>query len=135
MGMSQLQAEFFRMGLDYYAAGRFAAIGGLYSVAGNLLHHAVEMLLKGALSDVLSEKQRFGFRHRLDELWKEYKRHSGDATLNTFDSALLGLDKFEEIRYPEKPVAEGMILQIAFEATGVDPAFVDRAVSPRAYVL
>ncbi len=43
------RARFCRLGIDYYVAGRFAALSGIFPVAGNQLHHAVEMLLKGAL--------------------------------------------------------------------------------------
>jgi hypothetical protein len=43
-------AAFFDRSIQYYAAGRFAFHSGLTPVAGNLLHHAVEMCLKGALS-------------------------------------------------------------------------------------
>jgi hypothetical protein len=43
-------SEFIATGTQYYVAGRYAVIAGLMPVAGNLLHHAIEMCLKGALS-------------------------------------------------------------------------------------
>ena len=43
------RVEFFRLGVHYYVAGRFAGLTGLFPMAGNLLHHAAEMFLKGAL--------------------------------------------------------------------------------------
>ena len=39
------------LGTQYYIAGRQAAMARLIPVYGNLLHHAVEMFLKGALVD------------------------------------------------------------------------------------
>ena len=36
--------------IDCYAVGRYAVFAGLNPTAGNLLHHAVEMCLKGALA-------------------------------------------------------------------------------------
>jgi hypothetical protein len=42
--------EFFKMAGQYYVVGRFAAFAGLIPITGNLLHHAVEMFLKGGLS-------------------------------------------------------------------------------------
>jgi len=38
-----------RSAIDYYAVGRYAVFAGLNPTAGNLLHHAVEMCLKGAV--------------------------------------------------------------------------------------
>jgi hypothetical protein len=41
---------FISAGMDYYVAGRYAVFAGLNPTAANLLHHAVEMALKGALA-------------------------------------------------------------------------------------
>ena len=48
------RSEFFSAGTQYYVAGRYAVIVGLIPVAGNLLHHAVEMFLKGGLASSIS---------------------------------------------------------------------------------
>ena len=45
---------FFRFGLQYLVAGRFSASSGLSPVGANLLHHALEMLLKGYLSSSMT---------------------------------------------------------------------------------
>jgi hypothetical protein len=42
--------HFFRTGMEYYIAGRAGARCQLTMITGNLLHHAIEMLLKGELS-------------------------------------------------------------------------------------
>jgi hypothetical protein len=41
---------FISAGMDYYVAGRYAVFAGLNPTAANLLHHAVEMALKGVLA-------------------------------------------------------------------------------------
>src|SRR5262249_49773858 len=59
----QADYHFYTMGLQYYVAGRFGAVHRLTPVTGNLLHHAVEMVLKGKLAHhhSLSDlKKKFG---------------------------------------------------------------------------
>jgi hypothetical protein len=85
---------------------------GLNPTAGNLLHHAVEMYLKGALAkkgkDLAYLKQ---FNHRLSDIWTDFKaHHRGDVT--EFDAPILELDRFEEIRYPDSILEKGMKSQI-----------------------
>src|SRR6202043_1798471 len=36
--------------MQYYTIGRYSVLAGVNPVAGNLLHHAIEMFLKGALA-------------------------------------------------------------------------------------
>jgi len=52
-----VRMNFFGFGFQYYLAGRYAVAAQLLPVAANLLHHAIEMLLKGELTH-LDEKQR-----------------------------------------------------------------------------
>src|SRR5262245_52228023 len=47
----QYRFWFYQLASQYYVVGRFAARAGLNPSCGNLLHHAVEMFLKGALVD------------------------------------------------------------------------------------
>ena len=49
MGSTEWE-EFFRTAGQYYVAGRYAAFAGFIPVTGNLLHHAIELFLKGGLS-------------------------------------------------------------------------------------
>jgi hypothetical protein len=104
---------FLRFGLQYLVAGRFSACAGLSPVGGNLLHHALEMLLKGYPSSMtLGELKKAG--HRLVRLWGLYKAKVGDASLNQYDGVVIELDKFEEIRYPDKIVSSGMLVGYSF---------------------
>lgn len=95
-----LTRRFFDLGTQYYIAGRFGFFGWLNPVTATLLHHAVEMFLKGYLCRTLTEQQRR--THSLTFLWRAFKRETGDPTLSRFDDIVSGLDRFEDLRYPEK---------------------------------
>jgi hypothetical protein len=99
--------------LGYFAAGRFAVHAHLMFVNGNLLHHAVEMLLKANLSrdDNAAEIKQYGYRgnygHSLGGAWAEFKRRQNDSALDAYDDIVADLDKFEDIRYPDQLVNTG----------------------------
>jgi len=100
--------EFFRYGCQYYVAGRYGVFASLIPVAGNLHHHAIEMLLKGVLSKSMTSKEmKDKLKHKLVPCWESFKAQAGDATLNRFDRVIQELNKFEEIRYPDKLVELG----------------------------
>jgi hypothetical protein len=93
--------EFFHLGTQYYVAGRHAVLTRLMPVAANLLHHAVEMYLKGALTPQFTPTELWKkFGHKLGNLWDAFKVNNGGADLDSFDSIIAALDKFEHIRYP-----------------------------------
>ena len=93
---------------QYYIAARFGHFAQLVPICGNLFHHAIEMYLKGALVPSVSVKDlKDKFRHNLKELWKGFKKEVSDPTLNRFDDIIDKLHKFEDIRYPDKIVADG----------------------------
>lgn len=108
--------HFFCMGLQYYAAGRLSAIASFIPVSGNLLHHAVEMLLKGHLSRRLTLAQLKGLSHRLGDVWEKFKRDVKDSGLDDLDQVVAALDRFEEIRYPDRIVSQGMFGSISIFA-------------------
>jgi len=79
----KIDAEFMRLGVQYYVAARSAALVGatLMPVCGNLYHHALEMFLKAGLSRKysLAELKRFG--HKLIEPDNDPKgNHQNDAS-------------------------------------------------------
>ena len=98
--------------IDCYAVGRYAVFAGLNPTAGNLLHHAVELCLKGALAkkgkstDYLKK-----LRHGLPRIWKEFKAQYPED-LGSFDPIIRGLHRFEEIRYPDEIAAQGVLPEI-----------------------
>lgn len=105
--------EFFKMAGQYYVAGRYAAFAGFIPVTGNLLHHAVEMYLKGSLSKNgtnLNDLRKLG--HDLIKIWENFKAVFNAPALTKFDDTIAALELFEDIRYPDLIVAKGMLGRI-----------------------
>ena len=102
------RARFCRLGIDYYVVGRFAALSGIFPVAGNQLHHAVEMLLKGALIRTRGLREVRKYSHDLSRLWDDFKSQIAGAGADAFDLAIRDLHKFEGIRYLDRVMEEGM---------------------------
>src|SRR5262245_24162008 len=93
--------------MHYYVAGRYAVFGGLNPTASNLLHHAVEMALKGALAKKgMGLKALKGLSHDLPRIWREFTAQYG-IDGRTFDGVIAELQKFETIRYPDEIVKHG----------------------------
>jgi hypothetical protein len=104
---------FFSSASQYYVAGRFAVFAGLNPVAANLMHHAIEMYLKGALlkrkTKTLWElKYRLG--HSLPQCWDAFKAQASNPGLNKFDAVVAEIHKYEDLRYPDgyPPVMNSM---------------------------
>jgi len=102
--------------LDYYVSGQFAVAHGFNPVSANILHHAVELLLKACLSrqDTLEDIGRYRniYGHKLDRLWQEFKRRQLSPVDGEFDSIIEALDHFEDIRYPDRLIREGAHISI-----------------------
>jgi hypothetical protein len=111
--MSDASHHFFMLGGQYYVAGRFATFAALNPVIGNLLHHAIEMFIKGAISKSKSLDELKTIGHKLPKLWDELKRQAKDEPLARFDGVIANLDTFEEVRYPDKIMTDGMASIIA----------------------
>src|SRR5713101_2090169 len=95
--------QYLDLAIQYYIAGRSATFAYSTPVAGNLFHHAVEMLLKCFLIDSYSADQlKYEFGHNLKKLWDAIKKVVNDPTLDKFDGIISDLNDFEEIRYPGK---------------------------------
>lgn len=106
------QFQFAQLAAQYYASGRFAALTHCLPVAGNLLHHAVEMFLKCALVRTLTLAELKTLGHKLPVLWTRFRSIHTDQTYATLDEAITELDRFERLRYPDNVVIEGM--QVSF---------------------
>jgi hypothetical protein len=119
---------FFRMGLQYYSAGRFSFFERCFPVAGSLLHHAVEMILKGYLSRKLSQKELKALGHSLVNLWTKFKSDFKDRNLDKMDNSIHELDKFEKIRYPDAIISDGMFF--GFTPSGAAPKPIGSTVEP-----
>jgi hypothetical protein len=108
-----------RYGLQYYVAGRFAAANYFAPVSANLLHHAVELLLKSCLSyeDPIETIRKYGYErdgygHNIPKLWDAFKSRQTTSLPDEFDIVISALHAFEEIRYPEELIKDGAIITI-----------------------
>jgi hypothetical protein len=72
-----LRILYFQAGLQYQIAGRFSAIAWFSPVSGNLLHHAIEFYLKGALIKTLDERARRKIGHDVGNALSTLRRLSG----------------------------------------------------------
>jgi len=105
-------------GLQYYVSGRFAAASGFTPVSANILHHAAELLLKACLAydDSLDTIRKYGARgsygHSLVRPWEELKRRKPHLAAVELDAVVSGLDKFEDIRYPDTLIKHGATITI-----------------------
>lgn len=110
--------HFFTLGIQYYVAGRSAALMRLVPVSGDLLHHAVEMLLKGDLSaETTPEELRTNAGHKLPILWAMFKKRHGGGPSAECDHVIEKLHAFEDIRYPNRIVAEGASMSVGIGGT------------------
>lgn len=113
--MSTAQCHrYFSLAVQYYVAGRYAVYAGLNPVAGNLLHHAIELAMKGHFSRTLgSADLKEKYKHSLNPLWRDFKSSISDPALDRFDRTVRELDQFETIRYPDHIEQHGMLSLIA----------------------
>jgi hypothetical protein len=114
--------RFFSSAIQYYVVGRFAVFAGFDPVAGNVLHTAIEMAIKGHLSRNLSAAElKTKYMHSLNPLWRDFKASVADPSLLQFDRTVRGLDQFEVIRYPDHVIKHGMLAKIGSHRRADEP--------------
>lgn len=106
-----VRLHFTRLAMQYYVAGRAAAIDQLIPVLGNLLHHAVEMSIKGALASSHSLSQLKGLGHNLPKLWQPFAATFPSMDSAKFQASVDTLHRFEELRYPDSLLSHGAMMQ------------------------
>jgi hypothetical protein len=132
MDAERVTNEFFKYGCQYYIAGRYGVFARLMPVAANLHHHGIEMLLKGALSRSTSPKEmKTRLRHKLDEIWEAFKAMANDAALERFDRAIHELNRFEDIRYPDKLLENGASMMFDVTKAGTAHSFISGTSAPQ----
>lgn len=99
---------YFSAATHYYVSGRYAVLAGLVPVAGNLLHHGIEMYLKGALCKTMTPRELKNLSHNLPKIWAAFKTQIADSGLVSFDTLISSLHDFEELRYPDSILSKGM---------------------------
>ena len=115
--LESVRSEFFSTGTQYYVAGRYAVIVGLIPVGGNLLHHAVEMFLKGGLAVSMELKELKNLGHHLPRIWRSFKARLGKDGFNRFDHTIDSLHAFEELRYPDSIISRGAQMMMGVTGT------------------
>src|SRR5262249_33075842 len=106
--------------MQYYTVARYAALACLMPVCGNIYHHAIEMFLKGGLSQKYTlEQMKNLFFHKLPPLWSAFKKEFSSVELVQFDNTIDTINKFETIRYPDK-IIEGIELWLMWEQDNID---------------
>ena len=113
--------EFARLAGQYMTSGRFAALAHCLPVAGNILHHAIEMFLKCVLVKTLTLKELKTLGHDLNTLWARFVELYPDPKHEPLDSAVAELEKFERLRYPDSVVLEGMQASFVIESAHFSP--------------
>ena len=89
-----MDTEYLNLAIQYYIAGRSASFAYSIPVAGNIFHHAVEMLLKYFLisnNSCSASKLKNDFGHNLKKLWDAFKKVMNDRTLDKFDGLISDL--------------------------------------------
>lgn len=103
---------FFVLGSQYYALARYCADQFYLPVGITLFHHAIELLLKGYLSESKTSYQLKRIGHNLENLWGLFRDIFQDNTLNKYDNAIHRLNQVEDLRYPDLIVEEGYVLNV-----------------------
>ena len=73
--------HFLDLAFGYYMTGRFSVINGLF-IAPNLMHHAVELLIKYTLLKDVPEPQRSAATAQLRQSTDIGSTHCGTSTSN-----------------------------------------------------
>ena len=110
----------------YYIAGRYSVVAGFMIVHANILHHGAEMFIKAVLArhDTADRIREYGhpkrgYGHSLGKLWQDLKVRNPGRDFTPHDPTVAALDKFEDIRYPEKLLKNGA--QIVINLHDVPP--------------
>ena len=110
--IERIGQSFFSSGMQYYTSGRYAIFAGLIPVAGNLLHHAIEMFLKGGLASSMDLGELKELGHSLPRTWGAFRIRFGHVSLERFDSVVDSLHAFEELRYPDSMIQNGARIMV-----------------------
>jgi hypothetical protein len=113
-----LKDEYFFTASQYYVSGRFAFWTRSMGICGNLIHHAIELFLKGHLLLTMSSEELKGLGHSLPVIWRRFKETVSDPRLGAFDRTIDNVHAFEALRYPDIVIERGALFH--FEVTRVD---------------
>lgn len=139
----RVRHEFAALALGYYASGRLASRSGAGPlVSGQILHHAVEFILKATLArhTTMAEMKKFG--HRLPDLFDSAGAKSTELRSSEYRATAAALHELWESRFPDRILGAGArTFQLAdvdrlfcagFRATGLTPAAFMQRLGPDA---
>lgn len=112
-----------RNALDYYDAGRYSAVIGSSPVCANLLHHAVELMMKACLAKNDTIEQILAYGH--EQSYRHDLKKLRDAlivrvpALAEFNSLINDLQQWEAIRYPDSIIEKGAQMTVSLFDTPV----------------
>ena len=129
------EERYFTLATQYYVCARAAAFAKVLPVCGNQFHHCIEMYLKGYLSGTLSSDDLKDLKHNLRRIWQRFKSLLNDPKLDKYDVRIKQLDKFEEIRYPDRIVRKGMFASVSIKRPSQPASMSGRSAQPRGYHL
>lgn len=120
IGRERVKNAYFFAASDYYAAGRFAFWTKAMSVCGNLLHHAIELFLKGHLLLTMTSEERKGLGHSLPRIWRVFKETVTDQRFAAFDRTIENVHAFEVARYPDIVIEKGALFHFELTRASLD---------------
>jgi hypothetical protein len=129
--VTHLASKYAEQALEYYVVARFSALAGFTLIAGNLYHHAVEMILKSRLSETHTTAELIKWSHNLQKLWPVYLKERGNPSLDKFNGTIQELNEFESIRYPEKVINEGAQITFSMTVSERPTVLVDHSGAPK----
>jgi hypothetical protein len=94
-----------------------------FIVSGNLLHHAIEMVLKALLVGDLQLAGVKEIGHNLEALWTEATAKHPALALERRLRTVRELHGFESLRYPDKLVTQGAAININITRPPPSPPF------------
>jgi len=102
--------------IQYYAVGRFAVLNRMHRIAPNLLHHAVELVLKASLvhhQSLKFLKNQYG--HDLEKLWAATIAKTPTLSSPHRQQTISDLAQFEELRYPDLLMTQGATVAFSMD--------------------
>ncbi len=126
--MSVNAQNFYNTGMQYYTLGRYAVVASIHPVAGNILHQAIQMFLKGALARNVPAPARDnqawlqgleGSDRKLVELWTDFKKSFPDQQFERHDRVIALLGRFENVSDRSLRLGRGAMCTIGVKGGGM----------------
>jgi hypothetical protein len=116
---------------EIFVVGRYGVYAAFFPVAANLHHHAIEMLLKGTLAGWMSPKDMKKLSHNLNAIWEVFKAVIDEPSLTKFDAVIEELNKFEDIRYPDRLLASEASIMFDITKAGATQSYLTGVSDPQ----